>query len=328
MKNTIYSGELYNPEIKERFLSKYKENTQKTLKRIFKASYYSEKDLDKDLYAFSRDELRSFFYFLKPLKFNSSKQNGHLVKHYIDWAIEQGIKKGVNPLDGLSPEWYKQFVDAESKQYFTEDELNYVVDHCHNAQDAVIVQLIMEGVLGESCEELLNLRKDDIDFQNNVLSLTDDINKKSRKIKVSDKCIRLCKQALNETEYEKLNGEASPDVRSPVVKLVDNDYVIKSALTNTKSFGKATKNIIHRRLDVLSNYFKLPNFTPKNIHYSGMLIMAKNLYLQRGNLDKNEYDMILDTFGIKNLVTNESQVFNAMRQEFLNIEKIKELYKI
>lgn len=327
-KNTLYSGEIYNPEVKEQFLSNYKPSTQKTIRRIFKASYLSEKDLNKDLYAFNREELRSFFFFLRPAKFASSKQNGHFVKHYIDWAIENGYKKGVNPLDGLAQDWFKQFVDEESKHYFTEEELTNVVDQCQNAQDAVIVQLITEGVLGEACEELLNLKKDDIDFENNILTLRDEKNRKERKRKVSDKCIKLCKQALAESEYIKSNGEASPDVLSPVVKLVNNDYVIKSALTNTKNFGKAEYGLIHRRLDVLSNYFKLPNFTPKNIHNSGMLIMAKNIYLEKGSLDENDFDLIFDTFGVRNMVKHGSQVYASMRQEFLNIEKLKELYNI
>lgn len=326
--NYLYSGEIYNEEVKEQFLQGYKENTKDSLRRIFKASYLMEKDLNKDLYNFNRDELRSFFYMMKPKKKKSSKQNVYLVKLYIEWCIENGFKNSFNPLENLPKDWSDQFVDIGSKQYFTDKELDEIVDGCVNAQDAVIVQLLREGVMGEGCEELLNLKKSDIDFENCQLVLRDTINKTERIRTVSDKCISLCRQALNQTEYEKANGEASPNIKSPVSKLVENGHVIKPALTNTKSFGRAEKNIIHRRLDVLSDYFDLPNFTPRNIYYSGMLILAKNIYLEKGNLNDEDFAYILDTFGVRNTVQNEKQVYYSMRREFLNIEKIKELYNI
>src|SRR5690606_31986948 len=156
------------------------------------------------------------------------------------------------------------------QQYFTEEELNEIVDGCTNAQDAVIVQALLEGIKGEANEELLNIRRNDIDFDNGQIRLSDEINKRQRIFDASEKLMRLCRQALNETEYEKSNGEVNPGVKSPVTRLTDNEFLIKSSLTNTKNMQKAEKFIIHRRLDMLSKFFNKPNLTPSNIHYSGM----------------------------------------------------------
>jgi integrase len=328
MSNVLYGNELFNNEIKQEFLQEgYKETTQKTISRVFKVSNLMEKDLNKDLFLFSREEIRNFLFTLRPSKVSASKQNGNLVGSYITWAIEKGYKKGLNPLDSVAKEWYEQFVDKGDQQYFTETELNEIIDGCQNAQDAIIPQLIMDGVLGEASEELLNLRKNDIDFERNILILRDDINKTERKIPVSERCIRLCRQALGETEYEKSNGEASPDTKSLSTKLVDNEYVIKSSLTNTKNLEKAEKNIVHRRLNVLAVFYSKPNLTPKNIQYSGMLLMAKNLYLENGELSTLEYNIIADHFNVPKLNDKEFNL-HSYKNEFLNVGKLKEMYDL
>jgi integrase len=325
MSNVLYSDTLYNEETKNKFLQQYKSNTQKTLLRIFKVSYFLENDLNKDLYSFSREDLRNFMFTLRPSKVRASRQNGNLISSYINWAIDNGYRTGLNPLDTVSNEWYEQFVDLSDQQYFSQSELNEIVDKCTNAQDAAIVQLIMEGVLGEANEELLNLRKNDIDFVDNSLMLRDEIKNTSRKIYVSEKCIRICKQALIETEYEKSNGDRKKEIRALSTKLVDNEYVIRSSLTNTKNLEKAEKNIVHRRLAVLSEFFKKPNLTPNNVRYSGMLAMAKQLYDENGQLGNEEYNMIAEHFNVPKLSNGEYNL-HSYKTEFLNVEKIKEVY--
>jgi integrase len=327
MSNSLYDDEIYNETVKQNYLQKYKESTQKTILRIFKASSPSENDMGKDLHQFNREEIRRFLFTLRPKNVVSSRQNGNLISGYIDWAIEQGLRKSLNPLDAIPKDWYEQFVDKDEQQLFTESELNEIVDKCENAQDAVIVQLIMEGVLGEANEELLNLRKNDIDFDNGILELRDEIKNASRKLyPVSEKCLRLCRQALSETEYVKANGDASPDTKALSTKLADNEFLIKSSLTNTKNMGKADKNIIHRRLDVLSKYFNKPNLTPKNIQYSGMLIMARDKFLKEGELGRDQYNEIFERYTPEYGEDNFESIYQRVKNNFLNLETLQKLY--
>lgn len=51
-------------------------------------------------------------------------------------------------------EWLEGFVVPT--KYLTDIELYKIVDRCENAQDAVILLLIFEGVLGKTKSELLS----------------------------------------------------------------------------------------------------------------------------------------------------------------------------
>lgn len=328
MSNFIYDEELYNRDVKQLFLDEYKANTQKTLLRLFKVSQASERDRQQDLYDFNREQVRKLLYMLKPTKFNASKQNGALISMYMDWAIEQGYRKSINPLDGISKDWYNQFVDTNKVQYFTEDRLNEMIRSCENTQDAVIVRLLMEGAGGEANEELLNLRKQDIDFTTNMLMLRDLKRREERILRVSDRCIDLCGKALAASTYEKKNGISSPNTKSPTVHLVENEFVIRSSVTNTENVAKADKNIIHRRMAVLSQFFNEPYFTPLNIRYSGMLMMARDLVVRYGELGPAELNKIAERFHVSRADSTGDQNMYRLKEEFLNITKLNEMYEI
>lgn len=324
MSNVKYGDKIYNEEVKNRFLSNYKKNTQNTLLRLFKASYKSENDLKKDLYDFNREQIRSFLFLLRPANVNASRQNGNQLSIYIDWAIQEGLRKGTNPLSAVPKEWFEQFVDKTEMQYFTDARINEIIKGCENYQDKVIIKLLMEGVGGEGHAEILNLRKNDINAEENTLHLTDD-DGNSRTLQVSPECVDLCLRALNETEYRKRNGQTSPDIKSDTTNLISNDYVLKSSITNTENTGRADKHLIYRRISVISKVMEEPNLDPKSISYSGMIAMARDLLIQEGELGKEQLNKIAERFKLPKSKSGEYSL-HRYKDEFLNVEKIKEIY--
>ncbi|WP_010499970.1 tyrosine-type recombinase/integrase [Paenibacillus elgii] len=317
MSNRIYEDAMFNEEIKEKFISEYGKGTQKIIARIFKISNAIESDLKKDLYSFSREELRRLMFLFMPTTENSSRHNVSWVSKYIDWAIDYGYKSGLNPLDTVGSDWHKQFVNNNIKKFWTTDEIYKIIDSRHNAQDAVIIILPFNGVGGEGHSEILNLTKKDVDAFNCKLHL----DGRKRPIVVDEKCIKLCEAALREDTYAKMNGNTAPDNRADLANLVENDFVVRSANTNTEHFNEAEKNIVYRRLSKIANEINEPYFTPRNIAYSGMLAMAKELYSKSGKLDKEEYKLIADQFNF-----NMEQSLTRIRNEFLNLDTLKSLY--
>lgn len=328
MSNKVYKGDLFNEDIKNEFISQYSESTQKTLVRIFKVSFEVENELKKDLYEFDRNQLRMLLYLYMPTTAHSSKQNVSWISKYIDWAIEEGYFNHLNPLDNITEDWKVQFVQRV-KKYWTYEEIEKIINQRRNAQDAVIVSLLFNGVRGNANSEILNLTKSDVDANLNMLHLVDDEGSK-RSITVDERCIKLCLEALRETEYEKMNGNASPDIKSPMANLVINEYVVKSANTQTQHLNEAEKNIVHRRLSKIANEIEEPCFTPLNIVKSGMLYMAYELYKVTGKLDKEECNTISERFDIKKIKVNDKVEFNYLRHknEFLNLETINEVYNV
>lgn len=321
MANVIYDNELYNEEIKNAYLDTLGSGTRRILERIFKISCPVEKELGKDLYAFGRDDLKRLFYLYLPSTPNASKGNVLYVQKYIEWAIDEGYKKGLNPLDSVNSAWKEQFVVKPEKRFWTDNEIDKMLDpnKLVNAQDRIIIALLFEGVKGQENAEITKLRRKDVDFNTGELTLTDE-DGSQRKIKVSDKCLLTIKKAIEEDDYIKKNGNPSEDIRSEKADLIDNDYVVRSAHTRTINFEDADKNIVYRRLKIVANEFGEVNLTPTNIYYSGMLLMAKALLLERGALSKNEYEEIAERFNVS------QAVIQRLKTDFLNEKTIKEMY--
>jgi integrase len=320
---------LYNSEIKLEYLETFdNEQSRTTIAYLFFKSKEIEEIFEKDLYEFDIEEIKNVLHNTNPLNRMAAKTSGSIILNYISWAINKGLKRSnLNPLADKSVEWYEQFVDKSKKIFITRDELKEIEKDLVNAQDAVIPYLIFEGALGTGASELVNLKQSDIDWENNILYLEDDKYGK-RHIVVSEDCMRLIRQAIKETEYRKSNGESQS--RNPILSLVENEYVIRSAQTNTEAYNKrADKHLVYRRITTISEFFELPYLTAKNIQKSGMIYMGKELYLRDGKLEKDQYHEIAEKFGVRKQNINGYEYYNTSAlKEFINAENIKKLYGI
>lgn len=322
MANILYEDKYFNEEVKKEYLeSGFNAGTKKIFDRAFKISQKIEEELGKDLYEFNRDELKRVFYQYLPTTEYASRNNVKYVSKYIEWAIEEGYRKGLNPLDSVDKAWQEQF-KVTLKKYWTNTEIDHILNQLANAQDAAIVSLLWNGIRGTKNSEITNLRKKDVISDKNQLNITDE-DGSTRIVTVDDRCIALCEKALRETNYEKKNGNASKDIKSETAALIDNEFVIRSANTRTIHFDEADSNIVHRRLKTIKNDVGEENFTPTNIVYSGMLFLAKELFKQTGRLDEEEYKVIAEKFNVTNI-----QSLSRLKSEFLNVDTLNELYNL
>lgn len=329
--NKRYEDGFYNEEVKKRYLETLENvKTKKTYKRILLRAKIIEDYYKKDLYNFNREEIGEVLTLLRPKNFATSRQNGYIIHAYIVWAIREGYRENnINPLDNVDTDYYMQFVDTEKEILFHEDKIYDIVDQCKNGQDKAPIMLLFEGAYGNEYSELLNLKTKDVDIENKILRLQD-ANGTERYLRISDRCLNAIRKAISETEYLKRNGEVKKELRAKITHLVENDYVLRPSKTNSKNEeGKADNHLILRRLDMLKKVLNIPYFTAMNIRKSGMLKMAKDLYIERGRLDKEELDDIGEKFGISiNGYKDGKKEYNyyAYKQDFLNIETIKKIY--
>lgn len=322
MSNVIYEGSYYNAAKKLKFMEEQGEGTKKIYDRAFKISNDFENDLKKDLGDFNRDELRRLFYTFRAKTKYSSKANVQMVSTYISWYISDIGGRGLNPLDSVDTEWKEQFVNQSLKKYWTETEINHILNTRHNKQDAATVILLFEGCRGEGNAEITNLKIEDVNDNNNTLRLTDE-DESIRYITVSEKCIEICLKASKESDYEKKNGNFSPDIKAERSNLVSNRYIVKSSNTRTINFARADKNIVHRRLSNIAEEIGESGFSPLNITYSGIICKARDLYLATGRLDEEEYKVLCDQFKI-----DSEQSLTRLKSEFMNLDFIKSFYEL
>jgi hypothetical protein len=323
MSNVLYEDRYYGEDTKNTFFldMEHKQGTIKIYNRLFKVSRVIEEELDKDLYDFNREDIRRLGFMYMPKTEASSLSNISYISNYIDWAISKKLRRGVNPLLTCSTEWKRQFANVSTKRFWTDREIDKVIEGQENPSDGCIISLLFNGVRGNGNAEILNLHKNSIDVFNNQLHLEDEDGSR-RTITVSEKCIKLCLQSLAATDYVKMNGNASRDIKSPIAKISDSLYVVRNALTRTVFTEEADKSIIHRRLSKIASEIGESGFIPLNLSKSGMLSMAKDRYVQNGELTDIDFIEIAIQFG-----EGESALYR-LKNEFLNEQTVKDLYQI
>jgi integrase len=325
-------NKLYNEDIKKEFLSTYdNEQTQITIEYILYKASAMEETLEKDLYDFNINEIGKIISNTNPLNMMVARSTGRILSSYITWASEKGLRKtNINPLKSMMPEWYGQFV-SKKKLFISEKELKEIENALVNAQDAVILYLLFEGVNGEGNTEILNLRKQDVNQDTNELRLTEvrkNGEKRERTIKVSDDCIRVIRQAIEKKTYQNRNGNAQNTRGMAEIDLVENDFVVRSVNRRVKDTNApADKHTLFRRITMISEEFDLPYLTMKNIERSGMIKMAKDLYEQEGELDTPQLSKIAEHFGKRKVNVKGTEYFHLTpMREFVNLESISDLY--
>jgi hypothetical protein len=313
---------MYNPEIKNRYLENYEPSSVKSFSRVFKRIGVVEAQLEKDLFDFNRDEVKSVLFLMNPIKINTSKFNGNMIRSYIDWAITEGYRTNtINPLNGIDGKWYEQFVDKSRKTVYHKDEIDKLISLCVNDQDKAIIIALFEGV---TTEELLTLKPSGINRELKMLSWSED----SRRLNVSPECIDLLIAASTQKYYEKSNGDAVATTKSLRTELIDNGRVIK--VSNTKANDNddgVGKNVIYRRFKTIQNSIKDYEYiSPLNVRNSGMLYLAYILYGEQGELKTVQLDAICEKFDVA--YNKERKIFNRynLTGDFLNERTLLEVY--
>jgi site-specific recombinase XerD len=326
MSNQIYESGFYNESQKLRFLSHFGQTTQNAYKRVLSRAKELEEPLDKDLYNFNQLEIEQLIRYMSPKTTESAQHALNIIQAYIRWAIEENLRENnINPLDSLSgKEYLKRLVDTSAQTLFTKEEVFEVIDRLVNYQDKVVVLALFEGINGKTFSELLNLKRKDIDEDNNELILTEE-DGSERKLRVSETLINMMVKAYDEKDYYKKNGNVSlnyPRI-SDKLELLDSPYVIKHTNTNARSTGKVEAHTISRRFKMIAEMFDMPYFNPGNVRNSGMLYEGWKAYKEHGEIRQQDYYDICNKFNTSN---KDRYSYTYLKRSFLNEENIKELY--
>jgi site-specific recombinase XerD len=321
---------LYNEKLKKDFIEQYNsENTVKSMKRILLHSVPMEKRLNKDLGAFTDLEIDEFITkVLKPTSVVSAKTNCGALALYLKFAKEKGLRDN-NPLEINNNEYSKYATENETDLISFMDMDDITMTALVNANDALIIRLIFEGALGYELSEIANLTEQDVDWENNIITLRDDSEKKENKIRtleVSKGTMKLIDSAIKETMYKKQNGEMD-DSNSKIkteIELVKGENVIRPSIARTSvstTKCKCSRGTLYNRIRVVREMEALKSvkakWTTKQIQRSGMLWQALKIIQEKGTLKRSDYRIIAERFGIP---------FNWHDRNVINEESIRKVY--
>jgi integrase len=331
MRIVFHDQSLYNEPFKQEFLGRYKvEGTVKLMKRFMLHARPMEVRLNKDLGAFTADELDEFITnVLKPTSIVSAKTNCGSLALYLKFAKERGLRQD-NPLEVNSNEYAKYATESETDLVSFMDIDDITMTILANANDALILRLVFEGALGHELSEIANLKESDIDFDTNTLTLHDDSPKKEvkeRTLEVSRGTMELIRSAIKESMYKKKNGEmddSNPRIKTEV-ELMESEYIIRPTKTRTTigdaSVLKCSRGTLYNRIRTVREVDALKSvktkWTTKQIQRSGMLWQALKIVQEKGKLERKDYKQIAERFGIP---------FNWHDRNVINIETIIKVY--
>ena len=341
-----YERKFYNHNFKEQFLNQYKEDTRRTYDYIFIKTRVSEEILSKDLYKFTLDEIEKVVRDMNLMSVSSARAATRVIASYIRWALkntnDEDILGNINPVDNLEVEWYEKVVNKRKKLYITPEDLDEFERNLVNDADLVVPYLLFVGVNGMGVSELLNLRAPQIDEENFILHLANNLPSGTvyRELqldhndRVDANCIRICKRAIKEREYQKENGLSK--AKNPILQLSNNDFVIKPARTQRTHENRANEHVVYRRIKTISRHFDLPYLRAKYIEKSGMIYRAYLAYKkygddildEKGNIKNEILKPILERFNVsKTQQANGHKYYvYSIHKKYINMDNIRKLY--
>lgn len=142
-------------------------------------------------------------------------------------------------------------------ELFEKDEIMAMAEDADNAQDGVIIAFLFDGLSHRNgFEELINLKRKDIDFEEGIIRLKD------REISISHETKVLVQGALEQNRpYISIKGETSC-----TYKIAEGDNVLRG-------FGEevlVNEKIISNRIQNLEEKFGYENLNAETIYYSGI----------------------------------------------------------
>jgi integrase len=323
MSNKIYEDGFFNESHKEMYLKDLSEKTYTSYARVLKRARYVEEQLGKDLYNFNVSEIEQLLKFMAPGSYSVSSGNINVIRYYIRWAIQQDLRvDNINPLDSvISDEFINKFIDTTNKKLFTEEEINNIIGGLQSFQDAAIIQCLFEGIMGHEYSEILNILKDDIDRDSTKLEVRNSPSSgpmERRVAEVSPKLINLLYSAANEKEYLKFNGMSNSKAQR--IELIENEYVFRSVKLRVVNYERASNHLVLRRIKSIREWYGYPHLTATGIKNSGMLKMARDLYVVNKTLTRDDIVKICRRFGANEIATTR------LTKDFLNVDTIRSLY--
>ncbi len=279
----------YNFEHKVDFSNQYGVETRRVIMALFRSTAKAEILYNRDLYEFDLDELKYLLKSLKAKTLRSLQNTVSTIERYIEFSKSKQEYK-INYASAFdSKEKLEDLLDeqAEENMIFDKDEIMDLALNSDNPQDGVILGLIFDGLSHKNeFEELTNLTKDDIDFENKLIKLED------RVVPMSHETKMLVQDALEQDRvYISITGETSRKY-----KIAEGVNVIRGLRGRAKVKGQ----IISQRILRIAEIFGHEYLNATSISYSGQLHFAKTL-IEDGKMSVDEaIPLVLERFGIPN----------------------------
>lgn len=319
--------DFYNEDIKGSYIDEIESDVLKLIHSyFFKKVGRGEREINKDLYDMSFDEIEMILYALRPTTETASYNNVLRIDDYIMWAFDKGYRKSsVNPLDAVNKmEWSKKFVSHYSRTYFTEDEILDMCNALYNYTDKALLLALYEGIGGKGYKELLNLKISDIHERDHNYFVWLYDGEKERIVQISGTLKNYLMAANNENGYTSNNGKSLEKRSFSVYEKSDN--VFKKSRRG-KQDDALDNFFVLRKMTFFKEFFGNEYLRAKDIRISGILNMANELAGESGNLNRDEQKMIAEQYNTPMIKSSSNYVRNLYDvRKILKVPEFQDMY--
>ena len=286
---------MYQEEQKEKFIMDYMRSriVQKTsLYGLFRKIEPYEKELNKDVCLFTKDEAKKMYIELKSRSVYTLLNNNVILKAYTSWQKHFNGVESENIYENITIEDLRPCVDAKASKILSREEITEIEEQLLNITDAAIIECLFQGIAGPSMRDITSLHRDMLDKENKCLLFPD-----GRVFDISENLCELLDKAFDEEKYlcygetlrvKKLEGKGK------LFKDRDNSYAADS---DDRRF-----RAVYRKIMVIRDYVGIKELTMKGIAAAGFLHYLK-MYLNETDLALKEFlrtekgEKLMDRYG-------------------------------
>lgn len=197
-------------------------------------------------------------------------------------------------------------VVANLYEYPNRQELLDICDLLINYQDQFILYAVFCGFTDINMKNLIELKIDNIDFDNKIIKLNDEI------ITVDDIFLDLAEKTIKQVIYYKNVQEDDPGTNEYYEFNMDSEYVLKPKPTNQNDGGLNAMALptLRQRFNILNDQLTEWYLTPRNLRIAGFM---QKLYDDKKDWTVRAIEKKKKELGYK---LNAYTVFNIFNQKY------------
>lgn len=238
---------------------------------------------DKKIYEFNYEEIILFLKSLGSSSVDSLNAYSYMINNYLDFCKKESkMDNVIDWMRTINLETLEKCVNKNKSdnKFVNREDLYNLTELLINNYDKALLLLTFEGVLGKEYCDLINLKVEDLDFENNIIKY------KNKEIQMNEKLKDILKKLINEDSIFYAN---KIDDRVDMLNM-DSRYVFKPtcrylALESTQkkiqngeydSEKLDAKVLNNRTYKIFKKFINEPYLTMQNIYKSGMIEKVVN----------------------------------------------------
>lgn len=181
-----------------------------------------------------------------------------------------------------------EMLKVDTKRFYTQSELQDVCESLVNPQDKILLYGLFAGLRGTAYKELLELKVEDINFEERYIQLKD------RKLKIDDYFMCILADAVDpvygSVYYKYYDSNSSAKSNNSYELNMDSEYVIKAKpySKNNNGLNPMTNSGFQTRIEKLSNVLNR-SLVPIDLVRSGIMARMneiENFWEEHNMVDK------------------------------------------